>query len=186
MTSAFSWQNSISLCSASFCIPRPNLPVIPGISWLPTFAFQSPIMKRNLFWVLILKDLVGLHITVQLQLLQHYWGIDLDYCDIEWFALEMNRNHSVIFDLKTMQKLGCIQVQNRSKWYLSPHSLPQSSFLLKCIHSEQFHICLQSFLSLLFRHLNTKMYKCIWNGIILCPDLSFFTLQYMLENLLCQ
>ena len=22
-------------------------------------------------------------------------GIDLDYCDIEWFALEMNRNHSV-------------------------------------------------------------------------------------------
>ena len=25
-------------------------------------------------------------------------GIDLDYCDIEWFALEMNRDHSVIFD----------------------------------------------------------------------------------------
>ena len=22
-------------------------------------------------------------------------GIDLDYCDIEWFALEMNRVHSV-------------------------------------------------------------------------------------------
>ena len=20
------------------------------------------------------------------------WGIDLDYCDIEWFALEMNRD----------------------------------------------------------------------------------------------
>ena len=26
------------------------------------------------------------------------WGIDLDYCDIEWFVLEMNRDHSVIFD----------------------------------------------------------------------------------------
>ena len=25
MTSAFSWQNFISLCPASFCIPRPNL-----------------------------------------------------------------------------------------------------------------------------------------------------------------
>ena len=24
-------------------------------------------------------------------------GIDLDYCDIEWFALEMNRDHSIIF-----------------------------------------------------------------------------------------
>ena len=27
MTSAFSWQNSISLCPALFCTPRPNLPV---------------------------------------------------------------------------------------------------------------------------------------------------------------
>ena len=25
-------------------------------------------------------------------------GIDLDYCDIEWFALEKNRNHAVIFE----------------------------------------------------------------------------------------
>ena len=27
------------------------------------------------------------------------WGIDLDYCDIEWFALEMNRDHSVVLDI---------------------------------------------------------------------------------------
>ena len=51
MTSAFSWQNSISLCLASFRTPRPNLPVTPGVSWLPTFAFQSPIMKRTSFFV---------------------------------------------------------------------------------------------------------------------------------------
>ena len=49
MTSVFSWQNSIGLCPASFHIPRPNLPVTPGVSWLPTFAFQSPIMKRTSF-----------------------------------------------------------------------------------------------------------------------------------------
>ena len=65
--------NSISLCPASFLIPRPNLPVTPGVSWLPTFAFQFPIMKRTFFWVLVLKRLVGLHRTVQLQLLQRYW-----------------------------------------------------------------------------------------------------------------
>ena len=47
MTSAYFWQNSISPCSASFRIPRPNFPVTPGVSWLPTFAFQSPIMKRT-------------------------------------------------------------------------------------------------------------------------------------------
>ena len=26
------------------------------------------------------------------------WGIDLDYYDTEWFALEMNRDHSVVFE----------------------------------------------------------------------------------------
>ena len=26
------------------------------------------------------------------------WGIGLDYHDIEWFALEMNRDHSVLFE----------------------------------------------------------------------------------------
>ena len=26
-------------------------------------------------------------------------GIDLDYGDIEWFALEMNRDHSVVFEI---------------------------------------------------------------------------------------
>ena len=43
MTSVFSWQNSVSLSPGSFCTPRPKLPVTPGISWLPTFAFQTPI-----------------------------------------------------------------------------------------------------------------------------------------------
>ena len=72
MTSVFSWQNSISLCPASFCIPSPNWPVTPGVSRLPTFAFQSPIIKRTSFF---------------------------DYCDIEWFVLETNRDHSVIFEI---------------------------------------------------------------------------------------
>ena len=26
-------------------------------------------------------------------------GIDLDYCDIEWFALETNRDHPVVFEI---------------------------------------------------------------------------------------
>ena len=54
-------------------------------------------IKGHLFWVLVLEGPVGLHRTIQLQLLQHYWlGID---CDIEWFALETNRDHSVIFEI---------------------------------------------------------------------------------------
>ena len=50
--------------------------------------------------MLILKGLVGLHRTIQLQLLQHYWwSLDLDYGDIEWFVLETNRDHSVVFEI---------------------------------------------------------------------------------------
>ena len=26
-------------------------------------------------------------------------GIDLDYCDVEWFVLGMNRDHSVVFEI---------------------------------------------------------------------------------------
>ena len=49
--------------------------------------------------MLLLKGLVGLHRTVQLQLIQCYWlSIYLDYCDIEWFAFEMNRD-SVVFEI---------------------------------------------------------------------------------------
>ena len=49
--------------------------------------------------MLVLEGLVCLHRTVQLQLLLTGWGLDLDYSDIEWFALETNRDHSVVFDI---------------------------------------------------------------------------------------
>ena len=51
--------------------------------------------------MLVLEDLVGFHRTAQPQLLQHTGlGIDLNYCDIEWFALEMNRDHSeIVFEI---------------------------------------------------------------------------------------
>ena len=50
--------------------------------------------------MLVLEGLVGHHRSVQ----PHFfsitgWGIDLDYCDIEWFASEMKRDHSVIFEI---------------------------------------------------------------------------------------
>ena len=48
--------------------------------------------------MLVLKGLAGLHRTVQL--LQHYWwGIGVDHRDIERFSLEMNRDHSVVFEI---------------------------------------------------------------------------------------
>ena len=50
--------------------------------------------------MLVPEGLVGLHRPVQLQLFSITGrGIDLDYHDIEWFALEKNRDQSVVFEI---------------------------------------------------------------------------------------
>ena len=57
-------------------------------------------MKRISFLGVSSRRSLGLYRTVQLQLLWiSGWGIDLNYCDIEWFALETNRDHSLIFEI---------------------------------------------------------------------------------------
>ena len=91
----------VSLSPASFCTPRPNLPVTPGISWLPTFAFQSPKMKRTSLWVLVLEGLVGLHRTFQLQLLHHYWQGHRLGLLWYWMNCLQNRDLCVIFEIES-------------------------------------------------------------------------------------
>ena len=50
--------------------------------------------------MLVLKDLVRHHKTVNFSFFSVTGrGIDLDCCDIEWFALEMNRDHSFVFEI---------------------------------------------------------------------------------------
>ena len=99
MTSAFSWQNSVSLCSASFCTQRPIVSVIPGIFLTSYFCIPFPSDEKDMFFLVLVLGLVSLHRTIQLQILSiSGWSIDLDYYNIEWFALEMNRDHSVIFE----------------------------------------------------------------------------------------
>ena len=48
--------------------------------------------------MLVLNRLVGPH-----RLFSFFsvtgWGIDLDYCNIEYFALEMNRDRSAVFEI---------------------------------------------------------------------------------------
>ena len=58
--------------------------------------------------MLVLDGLVGLHRTIQLQLLQHSWS---DYCDTEWFALETNRDRSVIFEIARRDKKAFLSDQ---------------------------------------------------------------------------
>ena len=50
-------------------------------------------------------------------------GIDLDYCDIEWFTLETNRDHSVIFEIASKY---CI---SDSFLDYDSYSIPSKGFL---------------------------------------------------------
>ena len=95
-----SLDETVNLCPDSFCTPRPNLPVTPGFSWLPTFAFQSSVIKRKSFLLLVIEDLVSLHRTIQLQLLWHLWlGHKLGLSWYSMVCLETNRDHSVFFEI---------------------------------------------------------------------------------------
>ena len=69
------------------------------LDFLPLHS--SPLKwKGHLFWVLILEGLVGLHRTIQLQLLQHYWsGHRLRLLWYWMVALETNRDHSIVFEI---------------------------------------------------------------------------------------
>ena len=64
------------------------------------FCIPVPYDEKDIFfWVLVLEGLVGLHRTIQLQLLQHYWLGHRPGLLWYWMVcLEMNRDHSVIFE----------------------------------------------------------------------------------------
>ena len=51
------------------------------------------------------------------------WGIDLDYCDIEWFAMETNKDHSVIFEIASKYLISDSSVDHDG------HSISSKGFL---------------------------------------------------------
>ena len=76
------------LLTSYFCIPVPcdEKDIIIGV------------VLEGLFLVVVLEGLLGLHRTYSFFSISG-WGIDLDYCDTEWSALETNRDHSVAFEI---------------------------------------------------------------------------------------
>ena len=98
MTSAFSWQNSEPLpCFILYSEAK--------------LAFYSRYFLTSYFFILVPYDekdnFFGYQFQKVLQVLIEPfslfgisgWGIDLDYCDTEWFASETSRNYSVIFEI---------------------------------------------------------------------------------------
>ena len=56
------------------------------------------------------------------------WGIDLDYCDMEWFALEMNRDHSVTFETAPRYSISDSLLTMRATPFLLRDSCHSSRF----------------------------------------------------------
>ena len=105
MTSVFSWQNTVSLCPASFCTSSSNLPVSRYIL-TSYFGISVPSDEMDIF-LLLLFGVCSFYKVLQVFIEPFKfrffsitdWGIDLNYCDVEWFALEMNRDHSVVYEI---------------------------------------------------------------------------------------
>ena len=90
MTSAFSWQSSVNLSPASFCTLKAKLGCYSRYLFTSSFCIPVPYDEKNIFFlVLVLGGHVGLHRIVQLHFLQRN-------CDVEWFAMKMNRDQSAM------------------------------------------------------------------------------------------
>ena len=63
------------------------------------FLHSIPSNEKDIFLVLVLEGLLDLHITDELLLWYKWLGHRLDYRDLKWFALEMNQDHFVIFEV---------------------------------------------------------------------------------------
>ena len=71
------------------------------------FCIPVPYNEKDILGGVILKGLVGLHKLFNFSFFSvPGQGIDLDYHDIEWFALEMKRDHSAVFESSQVQHFG--------------------------------------------------------------------------------
>ena len=127
MTSAFSWQNSVSFCPASlFFSPVPSLPVTSCISWFLLLHSSSLWWKWHLFFGVVLEDLVDHHRPFNFSFFGiSGWGIDLVYCDIECFALEMNKGHSVFLKLYPITAFQTLLLTMRATQFLVGDACPR-------------------------------------------------------------
>ena len=75
--------------------------------------------------MLVIEGLVGLHRTVSFSFFSIAdQGTDLDYCDVERFALETNRDHSVVFEIASKYCISDSFVDHDGHLFSSEGFLP--------------------------------------------------------------
>ena len=98
MTSAFSWQTLLAF-ALLHSVFQGQICLLPQVFLDFLLLHSSPLSWKG-HWVLVLESLVGLHRTVQLQLLQHYWLGHRFGLLWSWMVCCGNdRNHSVVFEI---------------------------------------------------------------------------------------
>ena len=120
MTSVFSWQNCQPLpcCILYF---KAKLASYSGYLFTSYICTTIPQDEKDIFfWCKFQKVL---QFFLELFKFNFFsisgWGIDLDYCDVEWFALETNRDHSVVFEIA-------------SKYCILDSCSPQKCYSMSC------------------------------------------------------
>ena len=107
------------------------------------FCIPVPYDEKDTFFfflMLLLEDLVSLHKTDQLLSGIIDWGINLDYCDIEWLGLETNR-------IKQIEPNKTNQIKsNQNKTEQTNHSVIFETLPKYCI-SDSFVNCKGYFIS---------------------------------------
>ena len=99
-----------------------------GARWATVIGSQR--VERD--WVtntsIFLEGLVDLHRSTYFNFFNiSGWGIDLDYCDVGWFALETNWDHSVVFEIVPKYCISDSLVDFRGTVFLLRDSCPHSS-----------------------------------------------------------
>ena len=65
-----------------------------------TYIHTHTHAHTHIHLVLVLEGLVWIIESFHFSLFViSIWGIDLDYCDVEWFSLETNQDHSIVFEM---------------------------------------------------------------------------------------
>ena len=98
MTRAFSWQNSISLCPATFCTPKAKFACYSRCFLTSYFCIPVPYNEKGIFFWCQFQKIWQVFIEPFSFFGISGWCIDLDYYDIEQFALETSRDYSVVFE----------------------------------------------------------------------------------------
>ena len=76
--------------------------------------------------MLVLEGLVGLRRTFHFNFFSTAGqGIDLDYCNTKWFALEMNTDYSVVFEIASNTAFWTLLLTMMTTPFLLRDSCPQ-------------------------------------------------------------